>query len=96
MKFLDWRCKVKQSLFASCFLLSSLVYSFAAPENITAIKVSAFCYDTNGVIIPDPYIWNTNCGLFDMKADGSLVVSARDIFDFFWTLDSNTNLVLRP
>jgi len=77
-------------------LLLVPLFSWSAPEIVTVVKVSAFCYDTNGVIIPDPYIWNTNCGLFDMKADGSLVVSTRDIFDFFWTLDSNTNLVLRP
>jgi len=84
---------MKTLLLSLCFLSFSVL---AAPEIITEVKVSAFAIDTNGIIRPNPWLWSTNCGLFSVTTNGSLKISDKFVWDFFWSVNSETNLVLKP
>lgn len=77
------------------FLLSCTL-AVAVPEIVTEIKVSAFCYTADGALTVNPYLWSTNCGMFIMEPDGSLRVNPNTVYDFFWSVSTNGDLILRP
>ena len=80
--------------------LAALLFTlavFAAPEIITRAKVSAWGWDETGNLVPLQYVWNTNCGLWqvDVSTGVRYLDSTTMDQDINFIIDSSGTVVLR-